>query len=114
MSFGKCIERLKCRFRLKGRGHWSIENRFHWVDDVTFDEDRSHVADTTAPTVTIDDLTGDPLTVGWHKVSFSGTAFDDREVVQVVWENNAGGNGLADSTTNWFVERVMLKKGKMS
>jgi hypothetical protein len=69
-------------------------------------------ADTTAPSVTIDDPTGDSLTVGWHKVSFSGTAFDDREVVQVVWENSAGGNGLADGTTNWFIERVMLKRGK--
>jgi predicted transposase YbfD/YdcC len=25
------------------RGHWSIENRSHWVRDVTFDEDRSQV-----------------------------------------------------------------------
>lgn len=25
------------------RGHWSIENRLHWVRDVTFDEDRSQV-----------------------------------------------------------------------
>jgi len=69
-------------------------------------------ADTTAPTVTIDDPKGDPLTVGWHKVSLSGTAWDDREVVQVVWENSAGGNGLAHGTANWFIERVMLKRGK--
>ena len=26
-----------------GRGHWSIENKSHWVRDVTFDEDRSQV-----------------------------------------------------------------------
>lgn len=25
------------------RGHWSIENRLHWVRDVTFDEDRCRV-----------------------------------------------------------------------
>lgn len=25
------------------RSHWSIENRLHWVRDVTFDEDRSQV-----------------------------------------------------------------------
>lgn len=25
------------------RGHWSIENKSHWVRDVTFDEDRSQV-----------------------------------------------------------------------
>jgi len=23
------------------RGHWEIENRLHWVRDVTYDEDRS-------------------------------------------------------------------------
>jgi len=25
------------------RGHWEIENRLHWVRDVTFDEDRSQI-----------------------------------------------------------------------
>ena len=25
------------------RAHWAIENRLHWVRDVTFDEDRSQV-----------------------------------------------------------------------
>jgi predicted transposase YbfD/YdcC len=25
------------------RGYWGIENRLHWVRDVTFDEDRSQV-----------------------------------------------------------------------
>lgn len=31
------------------RGHWSIENRSHWVRDVTFDEDRSQVRTRQAP-----------------------------------------------------------------
>ena len=25
------------------RQHWSIENRFHWIRDVTFDEDRCQI-----------------------------------------------------------------------
>ncbi len=31
------------------RGHWEIENRLHWVRDVTFDEDRSQVRTGSAP-----------------------------------------------------------------
>jgi len=33
------------------RGHWGIENRVHWVRDVTFDEDRSQVRTGSAPEV---------------------------------------------------------------
>jgi len=33
------------------RGHWGIENRIHWVRDVTFDEDRSQVRLGAAPQV---------------------------------------------------------------
>jgi predicted transposase YbfD/YdcC len=33
------------------RGHWSIENRLHWVRDVTFDEDRSTARTGHAPQV---------------------------------------------------------------
>jgi predicted transposase YbfD/YdcC len=33
------------------RGHWGIENRLHWVRDVTFDEDRSQVRTKAAPQV---------------------------------------------------------------
>jgi predicted transposase YbfD/YdcC len=33
------------------RGHWTIENRSHWVRDVTFDEDRSTVRTGSIPQV---------------------------------------------------------------
>ena len=33
------------------RGHWAIENRSHWVRDVTFDEDRSQVRSGNIPQV---------------------------------------------------------------
>ena len=33
------------------QGHWGIENRSHWVRDVTFDEDRSRVRTGNAPQV---------------------------------------------------------------
>ncbi len=33
------------------RGHWAIENRLHWVRDVTFDEDRSQVRTAGGPQV---------------------------------------------------------------
>ena len=33
------------------RGHWGIENRVHWVRDVTFDEDRSQIRTEAAPQV---------------------------------------------------------------
>jgi len=31
------------------RGHWGIEDKLHWVRDVTFDEDRQHLRTGTGP-----------------------------------------------------------------
>jgi predicted transposase YbfD/YdcC len=33
------------------RGHWSIENKVHWIRDVTYDEDRSQIRTGTGPQV---------------------------------------------------------------
>lgn len=33
------------------RGHWGIENRLHWVRDVTFDEDRCQIRTGSGPQV---------------------------------------------------------------
>lgn len=33
------------------QGHWSVENKLHWVRDVTFDEDRSQVRTRNSPHV---------------------------------------------------------------
>jgi hypothetical protein len=33
------------------RGHWEIENRIHWVRDVTYDEDRCRIRTDNGPRV---------------------------------------------------------------
>lgn len=33
------------------RGHWEIENRIHWVRDVTYDEDRCRIRTANGPRV---------------------------------------------------------------
>lgn len=43
-------ERADAARLLRGlRGHWGIENRSHWVRDVTFDEDRCQIRTGAAP-----------------------------------------------------------------
>lgn len=39
------------RLLILSRGHWGIENRVHWVRDVTFDEDRCQIRTGSAPQV---------------------------------------------------------------
>lgn len=54
------------------QGHWTIENRLHWVRDVTFDEDRSHVRTGNAPHVmaTLRNITIGLLRLtGWNNIA---------------------------------------------
>ena len=44
-------EAKPCRLLKLIRGHWGIENRLHWVRDVTFDEDRCQIRSGAAPQV---------------------------------------------------------------
>jgi len=50
------------------RGHWGIENRVHWVRDVTFDEDRSQIRTGNGPRVmaTLRNLAIGALRLGGH------------------------------------------------
>jgi predicted transposase YbfD/YdcC len=54
------------------KGHWGIENRLHWVRDVTFDEDRSQVRTGAAPQVmaTLRNAVISLLRLaGWHNIA---------------------------------------------
>lgn len=50
------------------RGHWGIENKIHWVRDVTFDEDRSQIRTGNGPRVmaTLRNLAIGALRLGGH------------------------------------------------
>lgn len=47
------------------RGHWRIENRLHWVRDVSFDEDRSTVRTGSGPQVM---ATLRNTVIGWFRL----------------------------------------------
>lgn len=44
-------EASRQRLLLLARGHWCIENRVHWVRDVTMDEDRCRIRTGNGPQV---------------------------------------------------------------
>lgn len=48
------------------RGHWRIENRLHWVRDVTFDEDRSTIRTGSGPQVM---ATFRNTVIGWFRLT---------------------------------------------
>ncbi|HYA50561.1 MAG TPA: transposase, partial [Streptosporangiaceae bacterium] len=50
------------------RGHWEIENRLHWIRDVTYQEDKSLVRTGNAPRVmaSLRNLAISVLRIGGH------------------------------------------------
>jgi hypothetical protein len=68
--------------------------------------------DTTAPTVSISTpTTGSTYSTTQSTINLSGTAADNRGVVQVAWMNSAGGNGVASGTTSWAIANLPLQSG---
>jgi len=68
------------------QGHWGIENRLHWVRDVTFDEDRSQTRTGTAPQV-MASLRNTAITLlrltGWTNIA-AGLRHHSRNPEQVI------------------------------
>lgn len=64
------------------RGHWGIENRVHWVRDVTFDEDRSQIRTGNAPRVmaTLRNLAIGALRLAGHTNIAAGIRFVSRNL----------------------------------
>ena len=54
---------------------------------------------------------GETYLLIYNTVDLGGTAGDNNSVVSVTWENNRGGSGIADGTTNWSIQDVALQEG---
>ncbi|MCI1748414.1 MAG: ISAs1 family transposase [Acidipropionibacterium sp.] len=63
------------------RGHWAVENRLHWVRDVTFDEDRHQARTGSAPQVM---ATLRSVAIGIHRMR--GEANIARAIRQAAWD----------------------------
>jgi hypothetical protein len=69
-------------------------------------------ADTTKPTVSIGTpTTGSTYSTTQSTINLSGSAADDRGVVQVAWMNSAGGSGVASGTASWAIANLPLLSG---
>jgi predicted transposase YbfD/YdcC len=60
-------------------GHWGIENKLHWVRDVTFDEDRSQIRTGTGPQTmaTLRHLAVSLLRLNGHRNLAQATRYDN-------------------------------------
>ena len=74
---------------------------------------KAQAADTTPPTITITSpvASGGTYSTGSATVTVSGTASDNVGVVDVIWDNNRGGGGLASGTTSWSASGIALQTG---
>lgn len=68
------------------RGHWGIENRIHWVRDVTFDEDRSQIRVGNAPRVmaTLRNLAIGALRIAGHTNIAAGIRSVGRNITRAL------------------------------
>ena len=88
---------------------WQATN--YWVD-VVFDTISGQPADTTAPTVTINNpVSTATYSTGATPLSIGGTASDNVGVTQVTWTNDRGGSGTAVGTSSWMVSSIALQSG---
>lgn len=71
----------------------------------------SEPADTTAPTLTIENPSETSLHLRQATMSMSGSAWDDQAVTRVIWSNSRGGSGVAVGTTQWVIANIELSKG---
>jgi predicted transposase YbfD/YdcC len=68
------------------RGHWGIENRVHWVRDVTFDEDRCQIRVGNAPRVmaTLRNLAISALRLAGHTNIAAGLRSMARDITRTL------------------------------
>jgi uncharacterized protein (TIGR03437 family) len=65
---------------------------------------------TTAPSITINSPTSQPaFNTSQDTIAIGGTASAD--TVQITWQTDQGGRGLASGTTNWTAEGIKLQSG---
>ncbi|MGD0947829.1 MAG: CARDB domain-containing protein [Candidatus Binatia bacterium] len=73
----------------------------------------NYTVDTTPPSIAITSpvASGQTYSTGSATVTVSGTASDNVGVVDVIWDNNRGGGGLASGTTSWSASGIALQTG---
>ena len=67
--------------------------------------------DATAPTLTIENPSKAYIYLRQATLDMSGSAWDDRELTRITWQNSRGGSGVAAGTTQWTITGLPLSKG---